>query len=64
MSEMKGGRSIPSRPGAEQTLENGCAGSGCTNALETYAYNKRLQPVRIELGTPSNPSADYCAVYN
>ncbi|MGH9354691.1 MAG: RHS repeat-associated core domain-containing protein, partial [Terriglobia bacterium] len=50
--------------GAEQTIEDGCAGSGCTNALETYAYNKRLEPVMIELGTPSNPSADYCVVYN
>lgn len=50
--------------GAEQTLENGCAGSGCTNAVETYTYNKRLQPVMIELGTPSNASADYCLAYN
>ncbi|MGH9396820.1 MAG: RHS repeat-associated core domain-containing protein, partial [Terriglobia bacterium] len=50
--------------GAEQTLENGCAGSGCTNIVETYAYNNRLQPAMIELGTPSNASADYCFVYN
>ncbi len=50
--------------GAEQTLENGCAGSGCTDTLETYAYNNRLQPVMIELGNTSNPSADYCLVYN
>ncbi|MGH9396815.1 MAG: hypothetical protein ACRD18_08185, partial [Terriglobia bacterium] len=50
--------------GAESTLENGCAGSGCTNTLETYAYNNRLQPVMIELGNTSNPAADYCLVYN
>jgi RHS repeat-associated protein len=50
--------------GAEQTLENGCAGSGCTNILETYAYNNRLQPVMIELGNTSNASANYCLVYN
>src|SRR5579875_1318298 len=50
--------------GAEQTLENGCAGSGCTNTLETYAYNNRLQAVMIELGTTGNASADYCLVYN
>ncbi|MGH9396158.1 MAG: RHS repeat-associated core domain-containing protein [Terriglobia bacterium] len=50
--------------GAESTLENGCAGSGCTNTQETYAYNKRLQPVMIELGTTTNAAADYCLVYN
>ncbi len=50
--------------GAESTLDNGCAGSGCTNTVETYAYNNRLQPVRIELGTSSNPAADSCLVYN
>ncbi len=50
--------------GAESTLENGCAGSGCTNALETYVYNNRMQPVMIELGNTSNAAADYCLVYN
>lgn len=50
--------------GAEQTLEDGCVGSGCTNTVETYAYNNRLQPVMIELGSTSNPSADSCLVYN
>jgi RHS repeat-associated protein len=34
------------------------------NAQETYTYNKRLQPSMIELGTASNPTADYCLVYN
>jgi RHS repeat-associated protein len=38
--------------------------SGCTNTLETYAYNKQLQPAVIELGTSSNPAASYCLVYN
>ncbi|MGH9325318.1 MAG: hypothetical protein ACRD2B_01310, partial [Terriglobia bacterium] len=55
--------------GAEQTLENGCASSsgqeqGCTDTLETYVYNNRLQPVLIELGNSSNATADYCMVYN
>ncbi len=36
----------------------------CANAQETYAYNKRLQPAVIELGTTGNPTADYCLVYN
>src|SRR5271157_284065 len=52
------------------TLENdvcatrGCVGAGCTNTQETYSYNNRLQPVMIELGTSSSPSANYCLVYN
>ena len=50
--------------GAESTLENGCAGSGCTDTVETYTYNQRLQPLTIGLGTSSNPFADYCLVYN
>ena len=40
------------------------AGAGCTQVQETYDYNNRLQPVRIQLGTSSNPAADYCQVYN
>src|SRR5438128_1636524 len=40
------------------------AGAGCTQVQETYDYNNRLQPVRIQLGTSSNPAADYCLVYN
>ena len=50
--------------GAVSTLENGCVGSGCTNTQETYAYNRQLQPAVIELGTSSNPAANYCLVYN
>ncbi|MGH9359689.1 MAG: RHS repeat domain-containing protein, partial [Terriglobia bacterium] len=55
--------------GAENTLENGCTSSsgqeqGCTDMLETYTYNQRLQPLTIGLGTSSNPFADYCLVYN
>jgi RHS repeat-associated protein len=50
--------------GAVSTLENGCAGSGCTNALETYSYNDRLQTVMIEVGTPSSAYAHNCLVYN
>lgn len=53
--------------GAESTLENGCASSsgqetGCTDTLETYAFNNRLQPVMIELGTSSSSAADYCLI--
>ena len=43
---------------------NGCVGSGCVNAQETYVYNNHLQPVMIELGTTGNATADYCLVYN
>ena len=50
--------------GALGTLVNGCAGSGCTQAQQTYDYNNRLQPVRIQLGTSSNSAANYCLVYN
>jgi RHS repeat-associated protein len=50
--------------GAVSQLQNGCVGSGCVNAQETYQYNNRLQPVMIELGTTSNATADYCLVYN
>lgn len=50
--------------GALKTLVNGCAGSGCTQVQETYDYNKRLQPVRIQLGTSASNAADYCLVYN
>ncbi|HXH48683.1 MAG TPA: RHS repeat-associated core domain-containing protein [Terriglobia bacterium] len=31
---------------------------------ETYDYNNRLQPVRIQLGTPTTNAANYCLVYN
>ncbi len=51
--------------GALKTLLNGCAPSGsCTQIQETYDYNKRLQAVRLQLGTASNNSANYCLVYN
>jgi YD repeat-containing protein len=50
--------------GALASLQNGCAGSGCTQVQETYDYNKRLQPVRMQLGTASNNSANRCLVYN
>ena len=51
--------------GAVSTFEDGCSGSGCTNAQETYQYNKQLQPAVIELGTSGgNAAADYCLVYN
>ena len=39
-------------------------GTGCTNVQETYDYNNRLQPVRIQVGTASTPNADICLVYN
>jgi YD repeat-containing protein len=48
--------------GAISTLENGCVGSGCTNTVETYTYNNRLQPWMIQLSTAS--SGGYCLVYN
>ena len=50
--------------GAISTLENGCTGTGCTNRWENYAYNNRLQPVDIQLGTSSNNAANYCLAYN
>ena len=50
--------------GALSALQNGCAGTGCQNALETYVYNKRLQPYAIDVGTTGNPTAEYCKVYN
>jgi RHS repeat-associated protein len=49
--------------GAVSQLVNGAPGGG-TGAQETYAYNNRLDPVMIELGTTGNATADYCLVYN
>ena len=40
--------------GALSQFENGCVGSSCTNALETYTYNNRLQASEIQLGTSGN----------
>ena len=49
--------------GAVSSLQNGCTPSGsCTNAQETYQYNKRLQPWVISLAAASG--AGYCLVYN
>ncbi len=48
--------------GAISTLTDGCVGS-CTGLVETYAYNNRLQPAVIELGTAAGSSSDYCEVY-
>jgi RHS repeat-associated protein len=50
--------------GALSSLTNGCAGSGCTNTMETYTYNKRLQTSQIQLGTTGNPAAYYTLGYN
>ena len=50
--------------GALSSLTNGCAGSGCTNTVETYSYNNRLQPDEIQLGTTSNLSSYYALSYN
>jgi RHS repeat-associated protein len=48
--------------GAVSQLQNGCTPSGgCTNAQETYDYNNRLQPVRIQLSTSNGNT---CLVYN
>ncbi len=43
---------------------NGCAGTGCVQRQETWDYNTRMQPVRVQLGTSSNPNAHSCLVYN
>jgi RHS repeat-associated protein len=48
--------------GAVSQLQNGCVGSGCVNAQETYTYNNRLQPSMIQLTGTSN--GGYCLVYN
>ena len=51
--------------GAVNSLTNGCAGSGCTNTVETYTYNNRLQPWMIQLGTTTGgTSAEACWLYN
>jgi len=50
--------------GAVSQLENGCAGSGCTNLQETYFYNPRLQMAVAEQGTAGNDAGHYCWVYN
>jgi RHS repeat-associated protein len=51
--------------GALSKLVNGCVGSQCTKAQETYVYNDCLQPWLIELGANGgNLSSYYCLVYN
>jgi RHS repeat-associated protein len=50
--------------GAVNTLVDGCAGPGCVQRQETYSYNKRLQPVMVQLGTSAATNANSCLVYN
>lgn len=50
--------------GGISTLVNRCAGTGCVQRQETYDYNKRLQPVRIQVGSSSNTAGNSCLVYN
>ena len=50
--------------GGVNNLQNGCAGTGCTQRQETYDYNNRLQPIRMQLGTSASPNANACMVYN
>jgi hypothetical protein len=46
-----------------QTLVNGSSGRNCKQRKESYDYNQRLQPVRIQLGkSPGNPSEQFCLV--
>jgi RHS repeat-associated protein len=48
--------------GAVSTFEDGCSGSGCANAQESYQYTQRLQPWVISLAAASG--AGSCLVYN
>ena len=41
--------------GALTSRTNTCVGTGCTNVVETYDYNNRMQPVRLQLGNSGNP---------
>jgi RHS repeat-associated protein len=50
--------------GAVNQLENGCVGSTCTQLMETYHPNKRLQTDMVELGTTGSPYSKACKVYN
>jgi len=52
--------------GAINSLTNGCvvASGSCTQVLETYQYNNRMQPTMLELGKSGNNTADFCWVYN
>jgi RHS repeat-associated protein len=47
--------------GALSSLTDGCVGTGCTEVQETYDYNNRMQPVRLQFTTASG---NYCMVYN
>ena len=44
--------------GAVSKLQNGCVGTSCVRLQETYDYNKRLQPVRIQLGTSTTQNSE------
>jgi RHS repeat-associated protein len=44
-------------------IDTMCGGQGCAQSQETRQYNNRLQPVLMELGNSSNPSADYSLTY-
>jgi hypothetical protein len=48
--------------GAVSTFGDGCSGSGCTNAQETYQYTKRLQPWVISLAAASGPGVVWCTI--
>jgi len=50
--------------GSLASLQNGCAGTGCTLEKETFDFNNRLQPVRVQLGTSASPNANSCLVQN
>jgi RHS repeat-associated protein len=50
--------------GAVANAQNGCVGTGCVQTQESYDYNNRLQPVRIQVGSSSTPAADSCTVHN
>jgi RHS repeat-associated protein len=50
--------------GGIATAVNGCVGQDCVQRQQTYDYNNRLQPVRIQLGRAADNDALYCSVYN
>lgn len=45
-------------------ITDGCSGSSCVPRVETYDFNNRLQPVRIQLGISGLSFSNYCLVYN
>ncbi|MGO9273132.1 MAG: hypothetical protein ACLQOO_23340 [Terriglobia bacterium] len=44
--------------GAPTQVNDGCIGGNCVQ--EVYTFNSRLQPGLIEVGSASNPTANYC----